>query len=83
MSRALVRGPKYRRRLEFIFALQGCVALTSPQRLLQFAPAAHGAGIAQLVERNLAKVQVASSSLVSRSRFSTPFMTLGPVMAHQ
>jgi hypothetical protein len=26
-----------------------------------------GAGIAQLVERNLAKVEVASSSLVSRS----------------
>jgi len=30
---------------------------------------AHHAGIAQLVERNLAKVEVASSSLVSRSRF--------------
>ena len=33
------------------------------------------AGIAQLVERNLAKVEVASSSLVSRSKFdkgSTP-----------
>jgi hypothetical protein len=28
------------------------------------------AGIAQLVERNLAKVEVASSSLVSRSSFS-------------
>ena len=28
------------------------------------------AGIAQLVERNLAKVEVASSSLVSRSIFS-------------
>jgi hypothetical protein len=28
------------------------------------------AGIAQLVERNLAKVEVASSSLVSRSRFN-------------
>ena len=28
------------------------------------------AGIAQLVERNLAKVEVASSSLVSRSKFS-------------
>ena len=27
-----------------------------------------GAGIAQLVERNLAKVEVASSSLVSRSK---------------
>ena len=27
------------------------------------------AGIAQLVERNLAKVEVASSNLVSRSRF--------------
>jgi hypothetical protein len=27
------------------------------------------AGVAQLVERNLAKVEVASSSLVSRSRF--------------
>ena len=30
----------------------------------------HDAGIAQLVERNLAKVEVASSRLVSRSRFS-------------
>ena len=28
-----------------------------------------GAGIAQLVERNLAKVEVASSNLVSRSNF--------------
>ena len=28
------------------------------------------AGIAQLVERNLAKVEVASSSLVSRSSFA-------------
>jgi hypothetical protein len=27
------------------------------------------AGVAQLVERNLAKVEVASSSLVSRSKF--------------
>jgi hypothetical protein len=27
------------------------------------------AGIAQLVERNLAKVEVASSNLVSRSKF--------------
>ena len=32
-----------------------------------------GAGIAQLVERNLAKVEVASSNLVSRSN---PFVTL-------
>ncbi len=30
------------------------------------------AGIAQLVERNLAKVEVASSRLVSRSSFSIP-----------
>ena len=30
------------------------------------------AGIAQLVERNLAKVEVASSSLVSRSRIDKP-----------
>jgi CubicO group peptidase (beta-lactamase class C family) len=42
--------------------------LTSPQRPLQFGPSAQDAGIAQLVERNLAKVQVASSSLVSRSK---------------
>ena len=34
------------------------------------------AGVAQLVERNLAKVEVASSSLVSRSSFKL-FMTLG------
>ena len=40
---------------------------------LRFAPPASfeesNAGIAQLVERNLAKVEVASSRLVSRSRF--------------
>ena len=33
-------------------------------------PAYFDAGIAQLVERNLAKVEVASSSLVSRSKHS-------------
>ena len=43
------------------------------------------AGIAQLVERNLAKVEVASSSLVSRSKFEKgkprlPFFVKGPVM---
>jgi hypothetical protein len=32
----------------------------------------HAAGIAQLVEHNLAKVGVASSSLVSRSKFVKP-----------
>ena len=42
---------------------------------LRFAPPAsfvgsRNAGIAQLVERNLAKVEVASSRLVSRSRFT-------------
>ena len=35
-------------------------------------PFSHGAGIAQLVERNLAKVEVASSSLVSRSNEQYP-----------
>jgi hypothetical protein len=40
------------------------------------------AGIAQLVERNLAKVEVASSSLVSRSSLkkgkqSFPFLSVG------
>ena len=34
------------------------------------------AGIAQLVERNLAKVEVASSSLVSRSTSRKPFTPL-------
>ena len=38
---------------------------TGHQRLGQYA----NAGVAQLVERNLAKVEVASSRLVSRSRF--------------
>src|SRR5262249_55125229 len=37
------------------------------------------AGIAQLVERNLAKVEVASSSLVSRSNISIRPCCLGPV----
>ena len=41
------------------------------------------AGVAQLVERNLAKVEVASSSLVSRSKFKGklsgfPFCQDGP-----
>jgi hypothetical protein len=42
------------------------------------------AGIAQLVEHNLAKVGVASSSLVSRSRFPKPRIIeafLSPAMA--
>ena len=34
---------------------------------------ASNAGIAQLVEHHLAKVEVASSSLVSRSNFSSLF----------
>ena len=45
------------------------------------------AGVAQLVERNLAKVEVASSRLVSRSRYkrretlsSFPFFVCGPRM---
>jgi hypothetical protein len=33
------------------------------------------AGVAQLVERNLAKVEVASSSLVSRSKFGKKSLT--------
>jgi hypothetical protein len=37
--------------------------------LIQVDASRKHAGIAQLVERNLAKVEVASSSLVSRSRF--------------
>src|ERR1700722_5407673 len=48
------------------------------------------AGIAQLVERNLAKVEVASSSLVSRSKFSleavvetTPAVTKRWETAHE
>ena len=48
--------------------------LAAPRISLFFAaplrPKAY-AGIAQLVERNLAKVEVASSSLVSRSSFTT------------
>ncbi len=34
------------------------------------------AGIAQLVEHNLAMVRVASSNLVSRSRLKSPLMNL-------
>ena len=37
------------------------------------------AGIAQLVERNLAKVEVASSSLVSRSKFSKGSNVIRPL----
>ena len=44
-------------------------------------PLRHGAGIAQLVERNLAKVEVASSSLVSRSRFTFIRRAAGRVAA--
>src|SRR5579863_4270640 len=47
------------------------LTLTWRQVDLRFA-ACHGAGIAQLVERNLAKVEVASSSLVSRSNEQHP-----------
>ena len=34
------------------------------------------AGVAHLVERDLAKVEVASSSLVARSRKKTPFVRM-------
>jgi hypothetical protein len=47
------------------------LTLTWRPVVLRF-PACHGAGIAQLVERNLAKVEVASSSLVSRSNEQYP-----------
>src|SRR6204780_5737143 len=55
------------------------VTLTWRPVVLRF-PACHGAGIAQLVERNLAKVEVASSSLVSRSKVkyrNSPFGCVG------
>ena len=39
------------------------------------------AGIAQLVERNLAKVEVASSNLVSRSIFFSSLSSLAQVKA--
>ncbi len=41
--------------------------LTDKFKSVQYAPLKHDAGIAQLVEHDLAKVGVASSSLVSRS----------------
>jgi hypothetical protein len=37
------------------------------------------AGIAQLVERNLAKVEVASSSLVSRSKYRKKYQRLSKI----
>ena len=40
------------------------------------------AGIAQLVEHDLAKVGVASSSLVSRSNFTSLHLSSGPVTAY-
>ena len=50
----------------FAINLNSCVsALTESQKSLKCTLL--NAGIAQLVERNLAKVEVASSSLVSRS----------------
>jgi hypothetical protein len=50
-------------------------ALTENGSALQYRP--FDAGIAQLVERNLAKVEVASSSLVSRSRYKTSVLNRG------
>ena len=48
-------------------------ALTPVLRLNIYGPRKNGAGIAQLVEPYLAKVAVASSSLVSRSKICTFF----------
>ena len=48
----------------------GAAVLTRDGRILRYNSGLSDAGIAQLVERNLAKVEVASSRLVSRSRFS-------------
>ena len=42
--------------------------LTDRFKSVEYAPLKHDAGIAQLVEHDLAKVGVASSSLVSRSK---------------
>src|SRR6185503_15276693 len=56
---------KFVSRQDFHCPGMGCRALTSRGGTLQFR--ARDAGIAQLVEHDLAKVGVASSSLVSRS----------------
>jgi hypothetical protein len=49
--------------------LPSMFALTASGLPMKIAALENDAGIAQLVERNLAKVEVASSSLVSRSSF--------------
>ena len=48
-------------------------ALANPEKLCKIQILSRtNAGVAQLVERNLAKVEVASSRLVSRSSFFPP-----------
>ena len=58
-----------------IFAGFAKSCLTRPAENVESAPSL--AGIAQLVEHNLAKVGVASSNLVSRSRLRTPRLGAG------
>src|SRR5882724_9768363 len=60
--------PKYRRALDFILPV-GAPCLDFAWCTLTIRPLLKDAGIAQLVEHDLAKVGVASSSLVSRSKF--------------
>src|SRR5580704_9770942 len=63
------RRPRYRNyRLVQGFSLISCRVLLDSRRGGPTIAPLYRAGIAQLVERNLAKVEVASSSLVSRSK---------------
>ena len=64
-----VHIPSGSRRRDSKAVMQRIANPSSPVRLWIAPPVSRGhAGIAQLVERNLAKVEVASSSLVSRSK---------------
>ena len=51
------------------FSLDSFLKIAKMAPVLTMTQRNNNAGIAQLVERNLAKVEVASSSLVSRSKF--------------
>src|SRR6185312_814129 len=55
-------------------------ALTSARAHIQFRHLSRAAGVAQLVEHNLAKVGVAGSSPVSRSKNSTTYVLLVPTV---
>ena len=66
----LFRFSRQNRTKRRVYALTAILPVDTPAYMLKIRPL--NAGIAQLVEHHVANVNVASSSLVSRSKFKNP-----------